>query len=122
MIRRIREVLRLQAEAVAALVDVAFLSGDGAVEKISRVELDAGLRGRDLQHATARGFVDARGQTEAVAFPVDHKVVIVAVAEDQLLVAVVDARADLRRRGEVERRALDRAKFAGRNKILVDRE
>ena len=42
MIRRIRKVLRLQAEAVATFVDVALLSGDRAVEKVSGIELNAG--------------------------------------------------------------------------------
>ncbi len=44
MIRRIREVLGLEAEAVATLVDVAVFSNDGAIEKISSVELNARLR------------------------------------------------------------------------------
>src|ERR1035437_3539512 len=61
VIRRIRKVLGFEAESVAAFVDVALLSRDGAVEEVSRIELDPGLRGGDLQHAAAGGFVHARG-------------------------------------------------------------
>ena len=60
MVGRIGEVLRFQAEAVAAFVDVAMFPGDGAIEKISGVELDAGLRGGDFEDAAAGVLVDAR--------------------------------------------------------------
>ena len=46
----IRKMLRLQAEAVATLVDVTFFPRNRAVKKISRVELHSRLRSRDFQH------------------------------------------------------------------------
>src|ERR1700758_4866854 len=121
MIGGIREVLRLQAETVAALVDMAVLTDNRTVKEIASVELDAGLRGRDFEHTSASGLVGARRQREAVAFAVDDPVVVVAVAEDDLFVRVVDAGADPGGSGEIERRALDRAEFAGGDEVLIDR-
>ena len=43
MIRRIRKMLRLEAEAITPLVHVPVLSRDRAIEKIPRVELHARL-------------------------------------------------------------------------------
>src|ERR1043166_5525978 len=47
MIWRIREMLRLQAQAVTAFVDVALLASHGAIQKVSGVELNSQLRRRD---------------------------------------------------------------------------
>src|SRR3972149_4541535 len=51
LIRRIRIVLRLEAEAGAVPVNVPRLAGDRAVEEIARVELDTRLGGLDLPRA-----------------------------------------------------------------------
>ena len=45
---------------------------------------------------------------------------IVAFAEDQLLILLIDSCADGRRTGEVQRRSLDRAEFASRNERLIN--
>jgi hypothetical protein len=97
MIRRIGEVLGFEAEAVAIFVDVALLAGDGAVEKISGVELDAGLSGGDFHDAAAGRLVDAGGEDEAlfVTLTIEDPVVVVAVAEDELVIVVADAGAPL---------------------------
>ncbi len=61
--------------------------------KLPEVELDARLVGDDLQDPAARSarrpWPPARGR---VAVPVEHPVVVVAAADDQLLEAVADAR------------------------------
>ena len=121
MIRRIRKMLGLQAETIASLVDMTLFPCDGAVEKISRVELHTGLCGRDFQHAPAGGFVHTCSQGKAVPFAVDDPVVVVAVTKNHLIVAVVDARADFSGRGEIEWRSFYRTEFPGRDQILVDR-
>src|ERR1700722_19884531 len=121
MVRRIGKVLRLQAEAVAALIDMALLSGHGAVKKISCVELHSGLGGGDFHDTAAGGFIYACRENEAFAFAVDGPVVVIAVSEHHLVVGVVDAGADSGGSGEIERSTFHRTKFAGRDKILVDR-
>ena len=111
LIGRIRKVLRLEAEGGAAAVNLAALSVHGAVEEVPGVELHPGLRGQDLHHAAGFRFRDARRERQAVAGAVEHKVVIVALPEFDLLVVRIDTRPDLRRLAEVERGALDLPQF-----------
>src|SRR5438270_13709177 len=61
--------LRLQAEAVAALVDVAFLPGHRAVKEIPRVELHSRLRSRDFQHPPGGRLRNPRRQHHSGPFP-----------------------------------------------------
>src|ERR1041384_4398692 len=68
MIWRIREMLRLQAQAIAAFVDVALLSSHSSVQEVAGVELSSRLRRRDFQHAPAGRLINASGQYEACAF------------------------------------------------------
>src|SRR5579859_3427372 len=104
MIGRVREMLCLEAECIAAFVDVALFAGHCAVEKVSGIELDAGLSGGNFKHTSARGIVGAGGEDETgvSGLAVENEVVVVAVAKDELFVAVIDARANFRRLGEVE--------------------
>src|SRR5215471_19021957 len=62
-----------------------------------------------------------RRLTQYSGLAVDDEVVVVAAAEFQLLVVLVDARADRRRLRKVERRAFDASQFAGRDQSRVDR-
>src|SRR5580698_701201 len=55
----IRIMLSFKAQAKVFLVGMALFSDDGAVEEISRVELDSGLGGGNFHHAAAGRFVDA---------------------------------------------------------------
>src|SRR5580765_4494871 len=68
MIRRIREVLCLQAESITVFVNVAFLASDRSVKEVACVELDRRLSGRNLEHASCRRLIDAGGQTKPRAF------------------------------------------------------
>ena len=113
--------LRLEAKAVPPLVDVSLFARDGAVQEISRIKLDSGLSSGDFQHAPAGRFVHACSQREAVAFAVNHPVVVVAVAQHELFVIIVDARAHSRGLGEIERSSFDRSKFTRWDEILIDR-
>ena len=45
MVRRVREVLRLQTERVSPLIRLAAFAGNGAVKKIAGVKLDSRLIG-----------------------------------------------------------------------------
>ncbi len=67
MIRRIREMLCLQAEPVTVLVNVPLLSRHAAIEKISRVELHSRLRRRNFQHPPAGRLIHPRRKNEASA-------------------------------------------------------
>src|SRR6266496_4037474 len=58
MIRRIGIVLGLQTKSVAPLVDVALFAGHGSIQKISGIELHAGLGGGNFEHAPASRLVD----------------------------------------------------------------
>src|SRR6187399_1123607 len=51
LVRRIGKVLCLETKAVALPINMAVLAGERAVEKISGVELHAGLGGQNLEHA-----------------------------------------------------------------------
>lgn len=120
LIRRIGEVLRLQAESVAMLVRVT-VAADRAIEEVAGIELHSGLRGRNFQDASGRGFVNARGQDQARTFAVDHEIVVVSMGKLELFVVVIDAGADLLWFGEIERRSLYRFKFSRRNQMFVHR-
>ena len=54
LVGRVGILLGLQADAVALVVHDALLTGDGTVEEVAGIDLDAGFVGIDLQ-------VDARG-------------------------------------------------------------
>src|SRR5688572_12225015 len=106
--------LGLQAEAVALLIDLAALAGDAAVEKVSGVELHAGLGGVGLEDAPRGRLVHSRRQLQLAVAAVNDEIVIVAAAAGELVVVLVDARAYGGRLREVERRSFDATQFAGR--------
>src|SRR5262249_16835884 len=120
LVRRVRIVLRLEAETGAVTIDVAALALDRAVEEIARVELQAWLGRRDLHRTPALRIRQSRRELEAGSLPFQHPVVIVALAVLELLIAVLDARADDGRPTEVERRAADVRELTPRNQRVVD--
>src|SRR5436190_5107426 len=93
--RRIRRVLRLQAEPGARLVSCAALSGDAAQLRAD-VSLHAGPGGAQ-QHPEPRHRLDDLGDGAQGAVPaVDGEAVIVADPVAQLRVVGADARAERR--------------------------
>src|SRR5262249_48591598 len=52
LIRRIREMLRFQAETIAVVIDFAIFPGNASVQEISAVELNAGFIRQHLQDAS----------------------------------------------------------------------
>src|SRR6266508_2533857 len=121
MVGRVRVVLGLQRQAVALPVHPAAGADQGAVQEVARVELDARLVGEDLQDPAASRVGQPRRQLQPGAAPVQHPVVVVAAADDELRVAVADARTDRGRPGEVQRRAGHRGDLAGGDQGRVDR-
>src|SRR5947209_18558844 len=95
LIRRIGIVLRLKAEGCAARISVAVLAAGFAGQEVAAVELQARFCRPDLHHAPACWLIDFGCASERASAPVEHEVVIVAVAEAQLPILFVDVRADL---------------------------
>ena len=95
--------LGLETKAVTLLIYLAVYARERAVEKISRVELQAGLGSPHFHHSPGARFVDSGAQTHRSHFSIEHKVVIVTFAELQLLIGFIDARTDLGSLQKVER-------------------
>ena len=123
MIRRVREVLRLEAEARALPVDAPALALERAVEEVARCRTARRAR---WSRRRACGRSSAR-RTRAAgcsprAGPVQHPVVIVAVAVLQLRDSSASMRAPiavgLRKSNGVP---VHRCELAGRNQRGVDR-
>src|SRR5579864_2205502 len=65
LVRRIGKVLRLKTQPAAKRIFFPAFALDGPVQKIACIELDAGLVGENLQHASAGRFFNARGQSRS---------------------------------------------------------
>src|ERR1700688_1098616 len=82
MIRRIREVLRLQAHGKTGFVDLASLARRGASQKIAGVDLDARLGRPRFYDTTSGRFIKNRGQTRLRFHTrIQYPVVIVSVTK-----------------------------------------
>ena len=68
MVRRVREVLRLQRETVALAVDVATGADQCAVEEIAGIELDSRLVGPEFEHPARAGVFDTGGKARLAPF------------------------------------------------------
>ena len=98
--------LRLEAETIPPLIDLAPFALDAAVEKVAGVELHARLRRVDFEDPPAHRLIDS-GRQRGRAAAVQHKIVVVALAQEQLFILLLDPRADRRRLGKVHRRPFD---------------
>ena len=121
LVRRVRVVLRLQAQPAALDVGLAAAALDRSIQEVAGVELHARLGGGDLHDPAADRIGDARAHRMVPGGCAEHEVVVVAPAKPDLLVVGVDELADPPRLGEVKRRARHRAQFAGGDQPLVDR-
>src|SRR5579859_6376135 len=113
VIRRIREMLRLQAERIALFVNLAALPVRGPVQKIPRVKLDARLRRQHFQDAPALRIARHSRQLNPrkSRLTIQNPVVIVPPPKFQLLVRSVDSLADRHRVREIKRRVFYIAKL-----------
>ena len=66
MVRRIREVLRFEAEPITLVVHLSVLAVDRAIQEIARVKLNPRFGCEDLQHSAAGWIVSLRSQDEMV--------------------------------------------------------
>ena len=90
MVRRIGIALRFEAETVAEVVGLPCFAVNSVVHVIAGVELNAGFRGEDFENSASVCFVRFRGKNERFSTVINHKIVIVAEPELQLLVVVID--------------------------------
>ena len=123
MVWAVREVLRLQREG--RILDIGTAdAADRAVEPIGGVDLEASLSVKQVQCAPARWVEGMHRELRPrrVAFLVQQPVVVVAVGDGELLVAVVDARADRGGGAEVERRARHGRELAQRKLTAIERQ
>src|ERR1700722_14463618 len=112
MIRRIREVLRLQAHCKTGFVDFASLAGRGGAQKVAGVDLDSRLSGPGFHDTASRGFIKNSCQTRhGFHAGIQYPVVIVAVTKFQLFVILVDARANGGGLPEIKRRTGNRTEL-----------
>src|SRR4051812_48788286 len=101
MVRGVREVLCFKAHP-GPIRKHGTDTGGFAVHEVACVELYAGLRGADLERASALGLGDSRRQGLPRACLVEYPVVIVATPQTQLLVIRANAGTNGMRRSEVE--------------------
>ena len=104
LVRGVGEVLRLQRHAVPLPVRASAGADESAVEIAAAVELDSRLGRPDGQGAATAGIAQDGGfdQGGVAGFAVEHDVVVVAAADEQLRMALTDARPDRRRGREIE--------------------
>src|SRR5436190_20649617 len=107
--------LCLEAKSVTPFVNLARFSGNAAVEKVSGVKLYARLGGVHLHLTSGRRLVRGGRQREVLAWFIQDKVVVVAIAELKLRLVLYEARAGLRQPGELRGRGLHAAKLSRRN-------
>lgn len=101
--------LRLQTQCVGLSIEAIAPSRRAAVEKITRIELQAGLVGEQFERASRARRLEPRGQPNALAAR-KTEIMIVAAPAAQLLVVHPDARANGGAVPEVERRTVDSAR------------
>src|SRR3546814_1550376 len=94
------------------------------VEEIARIHLEPRLVRPELEAAPRCRILDPRHQMLVGGhLAADDPIMVVAAAEDDLLVAgVADALPNGGRLAEIEHRARDRTIFAGRNRARIGRQ
>src|SRR5207248_8003679 len=120
-IGRIRIMLCFETKRRPFRIVLAILALDGAVEKISRIKLDAGL-GREHFHYTAGSRLVYRGgEGQSFSGLVQYKVMVISASEFELFVGAVDTCADRCRLCKIKRGSFNIAQFAGRDRAAVSR-
>src|SRR5688500_4824846 len=102
-------------------VRASCLAAKASVEKVARIELEPGLGGVDVEHASGHRFREVRREREAISRPIEDEVVVVASRAAQLLIIGIDAASNRRRQAKIERRTGHRGDRAGRHQLTVYR-
>src|ERR1700694_4412880 len=107
MVRRVRIVLRLEAQRVVLRMLLTRLAVLRSIQEVAGVELHARLRRSHREYASTARIVDPSCGLDLAVLAAQHPVVVVAPGDLQLLVILSDACANRSRMPEVERCALD---------------
>src|SRR5437588_862988 len=111
MVRRVRKMLSFQTESRMFVVSRTVSSHLTAVQEISGVKLQPGLRRKHLDDSPGRLLLNSRSPFHFCAVTSQDKIVIVSASQPELLKFFVNARPDPRRRPEIHRRSDDAADF-----------
>src|SRR4051812_35978389 len=101
-VRRIGPGVRLEADGVGLPIEATTLSGGRTVEKISGIDLQAGLVGEQFEHPARRRLSKPRGEARFAACRAETEIVIVAAANAELRMIVANPCADRETGAEVE--------------------
>src|SRR5262252_2236562 len=94
MIRRIGKMLGFKTAARILYVSTTALSHEAAIQIITRIELQPGLRRDYLENSAAPGVIKPGDFLNPGCRAPQGKIVIVAAGKFQLLVIIADMRAD----------------------------
>src|SRR5215475_11297840 len=99
--------LRLETECVTAVISCATLALNAAIEEVACVDLNSGLSGRYLKNASGLWVMGFSSHDWRCAFSaIQYPIVIVTLAEFQLLVVLLNALSNSVDCREIEWRAL----------------
>ncbi len=113
--------LSLETEPITKLIGIPPFAYLTAVEKISGVELHARFCGPNLHHAPGSWFEHFRRLSQRLRVSIQNPIVIVAIADFELLIALTDSCSNRHWLCEVERRTFHTAQFADRNQPGIHR-
>jgi hypothetical protein len=116
MVRRIREMLSLEAESAMLMVNHTALSSEGPIEEICGIKLHARLGGPNLHHPASFGFEHARREGQGFSAAVQNKIVVVA---NGFFVQLREAGTNRMRFGEIQRGAFDRVDLASGDGVFI---
>src|SRR6516162_2511529 len=117
MVDGVREMLRFEREAAMLPVHHAFLSVQGAVEKVAAVELHTGLGAPHLHDAPRSRLAHSRDEGETLA-PIGYHIVVIVT--DPVTPHLTDVCANGSGMQEVHRRTRNRRDLARRNERRVN--
>ena len=97
-------------------------AANGAIQKVARVELEARLVCVNFQHTARSGVFHLGCHGGQVAFAIQHKVMVVAFAELQLLVILFNPLADFHSVAKIKWRTRYRLHFTcGDERVIYRR-
>src|SRR3569832_1332626 len=78
---RIGPGVRLETDGVGLSIEASALSGGRAIEKVSGIDLQAGLVGEQFKHAAERRLSKPRGEPRLTACRAEAEIVIVTATD-----------------------------------------
>ena len=114
--------LRFQTKTRAMPVKLPALAAGRAIQEVAAVELNAGFGCQHFEHASTRGLEHLGSKLQrALLFSFQNPIVVISLAELELLVVLIDPRPDGRSRREIKRCAAHSAQFPRRYKRRINR-